>query len=518
MSKNLIIGIDAGTSVIKSVAFDLAGRQIAVASVPNRYTTAEDGSATQPLDQTWNDCVRSLRQLAEAVPNLAHRVTAVAVTGQGDGTWLIDKDHQPVGDAWLWLDARAGHTAEKLRQSSNDEARFLRTGTGLNACQQGAQFVHMMQHQPEQLDRSATAFHCKDWLYMNLTDVRATDPSEACFTFGDYKTKSYSEEVIDFYGLGKHASLIPPICDGASTYHPLTEAAAAKTGLLQGTPIVLGYVDVVCSALGAGAYEPNASVGCTIVGTTGVHISAIQSSDIVLNTELKSGYVMMMPIEGIAAQLQTNMASTLNLDWVLALASQVASSLNMNVEKDQLLNLINGWIKDAPPASLLYHPYISDAGERGPFIDHTARASFVGLNSNQGFGDLVRGTIEGLGFAARDCYAAIGQVPSEIRLTGGAAQSQGLRNILSATLGVPVRQSLREEAGAAGAAMVAAVSVGVYDNMESCLSEWVFPLLGPQETPEPELVDLYRGHFPKYVAAREALQPIWHQLANKKDS
>jgi erythritol kinase len=142
----------------------------------------------------------------------------------------------------------------------------------------------------------------------------------------------------------------------------------------------------------------------------------------------------------------------------------------------------------------------------------------VGLNSNQGFGDLVRGTIEGLGFAARDCYAAIGQVPSEIRLTGGAAQSQGLRNILSATLGVPVRQSLREEAGAAGAAMVAAVSVGVYDNMESSLSEWVFPLLGPQETPEPELVDLYRRHFPKYVAAREALQPIWHQLANKKDS
>jgi erythritol kinase len=122
------------------------------------------------------------------------------------------------------------------------------------------------------------------------------------------------------------------------------------------------------------------------------------------------------------------MASTLNLDWVLALASQVASSLNMNVEKDQLLNLINGWIKDAPPASLLYHPYISDAGERGPFIDHTARASFVGLNSNQGFGDLVRGTIEGLGFAARDCYAAIGQVPSEIRLTGGAAQSHSICN------------------------------------------------------------------------------------------
>jgi len=516
MSKDLIIGIDAGTSVIKSIAFDLGGRQIASASVPNRYATGEGGAATQPLDQTWDYCTRSLRQLGERVPDMAGRVVAVAVTGQGDGTWLVDQDAKPVGDAWLWLDARAGATAERLRQHAGDAARFARTGTGLNSCQQGAQLAHLLAHSPEQLDQAATAFHCKDWLYLNLTGIRATDPSEGCFTFGDYKTRSYSDEVVDFYGLGKHASLIPPICDGTKTQHPLTASAAQQTGLREGTPIVLGYVDVICSTLGAGGYDATTAVGCTIIGTTGVHIRAAHASEITLNTDLKSGYVMLMPIDGHAAQLQTNMAGTLNLDWVLSLASDAADSIGVPVEKDHLLTLIDGWIADTQPAALLYHPYISDAGERGPFIDHTARSSFIGLNSNHGFADLVHGTIEGLGFAARDCYTAMGQVPQEVRLTGGAARSQRLRDIVSATLGTPVRQSTREEAGAAGAAMIAAVSVGIFDTMQSCLDKWVAPLLGAHETPDPQLVGIYANHFRKYVSAREALQPIWHQLADRK--
>lgn len=517
MSKDLIIGIDAGTSVIKSVAFGLGGAQIAVAAVPNRYTTGENGAATQPLGQTWEDCALSLRKLAEAVPDLANRVVAVAVTGQGDGTWLIDKEDRPVGDAWLWLDARAGQTAESLRQRDDDGARFAQTGTGLNACQQGAQLAHMRATQPDQLDQATTAFHCKDWLYLNLTGERVTDPSEACFTFGNFKTRSYADDVIGFYDLGSHASLLPPICDGTRTHHPLSASAATQTGLLEGTPIVLGYVDVVCSALGAGAYEPNASVGCTIVGTTGVHIRAAKSDDIALNADLKSGYVMLMPIPDVAAQLQSNMAGTLNLDWVLGLAGQVAASLKMDVDKEHLLGLVDDWIENTAPASLLYHPYISDAGERGPFIDHTARASFVGLNASHGFGDLVRGTMEGLGFAARDCYAAMGDLPSEVRLTGGAARSTGLRNIHAATLSAPVRQSTRQEAGAAGAAMIAAVSLGVYDTMEACLKDWVAPLLGAPETPDANLADTYNALFPTYTATRTALQPIWHALAVQKD-
>ena len=91
---DIIIGIDAGTSVIKSIAFDLGGRQLEVASTPNRYTVRTDGAAFQPLADTWDDCARTLRDLGEKLPGLADRVVAIAVTAQGDGT--VDAIATPV--------------------------------------------------------------------------------------------------------------------------------------------------------------------------------------------------------------------------------------------------------------------------------------------------------------------------------------------------------------------------------------------------------------------------------------
>ena len=204
--KDILIGIDAGTSVIKSVAFDLAGRQLAVAALPNRYTTRADGAAFQPLAQTWADCAQTLRDLAKQLPQLARRTAAVSVTAQGDGTWLVGADNRPVTDGWIWLDARAAETAQRLRAQPSETARFAATGTGLNACQMGVQLAHMQQHTPALLDQAEVALHPKDWLYLNLTGQRVTDPAEACFTFGDFRSRSYAPAVIEALGLtGRHS-------------------------------------------------------------------------------------------------------------------------------------------------------------------------------------------------------------------------------------------------------------------------------------------------------------------------
>ncbi|MER8604483.1 FGGY family carbohydrate kinase, partial [Mesorhizobium sp. M1233] len=146
--QDVLIGIDAGTSVIKSVAFDTAGRQIASAALPNKYETLPGGGAEQDLTRTWADTATTLRELADKVPDLASRTIAIAVTGQGDGTWLIDKDGEPVAKGWLWLDARAAAVVEEIRARPEDRLRFEKTGSGLAACQQGSQFVFMKRHMP----------------------------------------------------------------------------------------------------------------------------------------------------------------------------------------------------------------------------------------------------------------------------------------------------------------------------------------------------------------------------------
>ncbi|PWL33417.1 FGGY-family carbohydrate kinase [Marivita sp. XM-24bin2] len=511
-SSDLIIGIDAGTSVIKAVAFDLSGNQLAVSSVRNRYVVGGDGSATQSMTQTWADCAAALRGLGGKVAGLAPRTAAIALTGQGDGTWLVGKGDEPVTDAWLWLDARAAPTVRQLAAAKNERARFEATGTGLNTCQQGSQIAHMAATCPELLERAETALHCKDWLFLNLTGVRATDPSEASFTFGDFRTRRYCDTVISALGLDSRRYLLPEIMDGSQDSRPLTAQAAAETGLLAGTPVSLGYVDMVMTALGAGVHTGDAGTACSTVGSTGVHMRAVTANKVYLNTE-GTGYVICLPVPDLVTQVQTNMAATLNIDWALALAEDLIAEFRDAPSHADLVAKIDGWMARSSPGSLLYHPYISEAGERGPFVNADARASLVGLNTSHRFPDIVRAVVEGLGMAARDCYAAMGDMPLELRLTGGAARSAAVRRVLAASLDTSVRVSSREEAGAAGCAMMAAVAIGAYDDMDACIAEWTTPLLGEPEPPDPSLVPIYEQLFTTYRQARDGLAPAWDGLA-----
>jgi erythritol kinase (D-erythritol 1-phosphate-forming) len=515
MRPDIIIGVDAGTSVIKSVAFSSRGEQIAAHAIANRYETVAGGGAEQAMARTWTDTALTLRGLADQIPDLPRRTIALAVTGQGDGTWLIDAAGAPIMPAFLWLDARAASIVAMLRAQPSSRRHYAVTGTGLAACQQSGQLIWLMKNRPEVLKAATTAFHCKDWLYFNLTGVRATDPAEGTFTFGDFRSRSYSDEVIANLGLTELRHLLPPMIEGTTHADQLSPTASGVTGLLAGTPVVLGYLDVPCTALGAGLLDRQGSVGCTIIGSTGMHIRLARSShEVVLNEEC-TGFTMPLPVPGTYAQMQSNLASTLNIDWLVDLALDVLKAAGVHRSRAEHLVELESQVLAAAPAQMLFHPYISEAGERGPFIDATARASFIGLASRHTYADMMRALYEGLAFAARDCYTVMGAVPDEIRLTGGAARSRTIRSIMAAVLNTRIRTSSRQEAGAAGVAMMAAVCLGVYDCMDACAQEWTTPLLGAPEQPDAQLAKAYREVFPIYRETRRALAPIWHDLARQ---
>ena len=215
--------------------------------------------------------------------------------------------------------------------------------------------------------------------------------------------------------------------------------------------------------------------------------------------------MLALPLAGAYAPTQSNMAATLNVDWLIDLVAGVLATERLERPRRDLLLRLEALAAVTAPGQLVYHPYISEAGERGPFLDGAARAGFCGLSSRHGIADLMRAVYEGLGFAARDCYAGMGPaMPAEVRLCGGAARSPVLRGILAATLETPVRCSRREEAGAAGAAMIAAVGIGLYTDVEACAEQWVAPLLDDALTPDPDLAARYRTLVPAWRAARVA--------------
>jgi len=509
MSEAVIFALDSGTSVVKAVAFDAAGRTLASAARPNRVEHLAGGGVEQDMARSWRDAIAALAELRARLPGC--EVAALAVTGQGDGTWLIDAAGEPVGPAWLWLDGRAGELVAKLRAGEAARRAFAFTGSGLNACQQSSQLLWLKEHQPETLRRAATALHCKDWLYFNLTGIRCSDPSEACFTFGDWRRRGYAPDVLDALGLTDQRGLLPPIVDGTRQWHPLRAAAARAIGLAEGLPVVLGYVDVVCTALGGGIYGAGQS-GVSILGSTGMHLRlALREEEVRPSAEM-TGYCMVFPLPGAVMQAQTNMAATLNIDWLVGLVRESATLAGVPGEGD-ILAALGAAAARARPGALLFHPFISTAGERGPFTNAAARAAWIGIDQTMGLAELARAVFESLGFAAQDCFAAMGGAPAALRATGGAAKSPLMRSILAACLDRPVGTVAQAEAGAAGAAMIAAVATGIFPNMQDCAARWVAPLLGCVEQPDRALVARYRELYPLYRQSYQALQSTWRGLA-----
>ena len=135
---------------------------------------------------------------------------------------------------------------------------------------------------------------------------------------------------------------------------------------------------------------------------------------------------------------------------------------------------------DAAPQALHYRPFTDEAG---------GRAAFDGLYGNTSFYDLLRAIWTGLGGATRDGYAALGLQPAEVRVADTGAVGALARTVLGASLGVPVRMIESETPAAAGAALVAAVSLGHYRDLVDGFAEWVEPRLSQirrvEQAPDP---------------------------------
>src|SRR5690242_17050310 len=95
------ISIDAGTSLVKSVAFADDGTELFVARRAVPIARPQPGWSEQDMHAVWQAVEETLREVVEHVN---HDVRFLSLTGQGDGCWLIDNDGEPVGPAILWND------------------------------------------------------------------------------------------------------------------------------------------------------------------------------------------------------------------------------------------------------------------------------------------------------------------------------------------------------------------------------------------------------------------------------
>ena len=468
LPNDLLIGLDVGAASIEAAAFAPDGQQVARVAAPAASQGALAGDCVeQDVGETWRAAAALLRQLGEVVPHLVARTAALAITGAGGGACLIDDDGDAVAPAWLPQDRRAGPLIARWRQDGTGRQIRQITGSAIDASLQSATLAWLAEQGPEVLDRAATAFTAKDCVYFFCTGERATDAAAAAAAFGDWRTGAYDARVLELLGLHSAAHLLPEIVDGTRHRGELTMAAAGATGLTAGTPVVLAPVDTVAVALALGVGGRDPHIGGTMLGATNAHMRAC--ADLATAETLASeAAIMPLPMPGrwLGVLRQSGAA---NVDWLIGMAEQLLVDAGLiGLPHGELRAMLERRAADAPPGALHYRPFADEAG---------AGALFDGLSGNTSFYDLLRAIWAGLGRAARDGYAALGLQPAEVRVADTGTMGSLARAVLAGSLGVPLRLIETQAPAAAGAALIAAVSLGHYRDLVDGFADWVEPRL-----------------------------------------
>jgi sugar (pentulose or hexulose) kinase len=492
--RQVVIGVDAGTSKVKSVALSLDGTELHSASRENAVRRPEPGWVEQDMAGTWEQTARTLREVTDDL-GVDDEVVAVGVTGQGDGCWPLDADGVPVRNAILWSDGRAAGVIEEWAQDGTAAAIRDRCGCDPFPGTAAAIMRWLRDNEPGRYDRMETALFCKDWIKYRLTDRLTTDPTDAGLPYLDLETGEYYD-VGAVTGLDGIGSKLPPMVGPDEVVGHVTDAAATETGLPPDTPVVSGVIDIAASAYGSGAVAPGDS--SSIVGTTSVNQTIMAS---VPDSFAGSGFTFAL---GNGRYLRTfaSMAGTPNIDWLVD-----------NLAPGSDLDDLEAAAKAVPPGSegLLYHPYLSGSGERSPFLKTTARAQFTGLSPEHTRANLIRAVYEGVALAMRDCFEHIPAESERVLMSGGGTRSELWCRIFADCLDTPVLVPRGTEFGAKGAALLAAVGAGEFADVDAAVERTT----ATERTyhPDPDAAGVYDTWYAVYRETYEAMFDVWDSRA-----
>ncbi|GHJ41087.1 FGGY-family carbohydrate kinase [Streptomyces sp. TS71-3] len=479
------IGVDIGTSVTKAVAYGPDDTPLAAASRASRLDRGPGGRVEQDPEDVLRTAAEVVR---ETVAALDVPPAALALTGQGDGLWLRDERGRPVRPAMSWMDGRAAGIVTGWLADGTVQEVYAHTGSGMFPGCHAPLLAWLQRSEPDVLERAATAGYCVDTVAERLTGQVCVDASDATLPFLDPVRRAYAPEALAACGLADQARLLkPPAPPG--TVLALDAAGAGLLGLPEGLPVTAGPYDLPACAIGSGVSE--VGDGLLIVGTTLACQVLTDRAEIDPAAE-PAGMWLCLPEEGRWLRAMPAMVGTAALEWVLALTGAGTGDL------DSLLAA-------SPPGArgVTALPFLSDAGERAPFVEPAARGRLDGLTLDHTRADAVRAVCEGIGYAGRHCLETAG-LSGALAACGGGVRSDTWAQLFADVLGRPVRIPREPEVGALGAVMVARRALGAPPADRSD-DAGRFRVVHPRA----ETRDFYEAGYAAYRAALGAARAEW---------
>lgn len=487
MTPDLILCLDSGTTGVKTAVFDRSGMAVARAEVPNSALERAGKRVEQDMEKSISDVVKAA---GECMAQVSEGISAIAVTGQGDGLWPLGADLAPAGKAMTWLDGRAASMIGSMSPEL-DRVEAL-TSSRPTAASQTLQLLWLQRHDPDRFATIEHALRLKEWLFFQLTGELRAEAGSALPAWGDWRTGAPCPEVPAALGLDKGIELLPPIGPVADCIAPLTREAADLVGLPAGLPVVIGPGDVQSSFVGLGVGPGLALDRASVFGTSAIHgryygslnqIPEKRSGAMVQRFASGQGYVCFHP------------------------------SFNGGTVTAHVADVVGGEMNGAHrPAysGVVLHPFFEPGGERAPITDPRASAAMFGLRGDTTPKQLGWAGREALAFVTRMSHSDLGKEgQSGVAVGGGVARDPLFPQLLASVLGRPVQPHTGGDTALRG---LAAITVGALEGKQL---ERAF-LERPNEVIAPELGAVRAYLERKYRVFRHLLTDVsshWEELA-----
>lgn len=450
------LGIDIGTGGTRALLVDKRGRVRYAFTAPHEEMRMERPLwAEQRPENWWEAAQLAVRSVLAEAHTSGKEVRGVGLSGQMHGLVLLDASDRVIRPALIWCDQRSQAQVDSINASIGKDTVLACTANPVLTGFTLPKLLWVRDNEPAHFERVRKVLLPKDYIRFQLTGQYASDVSDASGTaLFDVERRQWSGELRGRIGIDQ--SLLPAVLESTEISGKVSRAAAASTGLEEGTPVVAGAGDQAASAVGNGIVEPGV-VSCTL-GTSGVVFAHMQSP--AYDPEGRA-HTFCHAVKGAWHVMGVTQGAGLSLQWF-------RNNLEPGVDYDAL----TAEAASAPSGSsgLFWLPYLM--GERTPHLDASARGGWIGLTAKHTRADLVRSLLEGVCYSQKDCLDVIqqmGVLVGSVRVSGGGARSAFWRQMLADVLGKPVAILETEEGSAYGAALLAMVGTSEYSSVpEAC--------------------------------------------------
>ncbi|MEY4984620.1 MAG: hypothetical protein RIR62_2886 [Pseudomonadota bacterium] len=486
------LGIDIGTFESKGVLVDAEGTILASASHPHRMQVPRAGWAEHDAEQDWwGDFVRITRTILKDWGGDPRRITGIAASAIGPCMLPVDAAGAPLMNGVLYgVDTRAAAQIDRLTAEIGAERIMDVCGNALTSQSVGPKILWLKETRPDLYARTAKVLTSTSYITWKLTGEYVIDHYTAAnfSPLYDVNRLCWTDALApDILPLEK----LPALRWSTEIAGHVTAAAAAETGLAEGTPVTVGTIDAAAEAVSVGVRHPGEMM--MMYGST---IFIIQvTGDPVRDPRLWYAPWLFPGMHASMAGLATSGTLT---HWFRDTLARDADFATLAAEAEASPKGAKG---------LICLPYFS--GERTPIHDPLAKGAFFGLDLTHGRGDLFRAVLEGIAAGTAhvmDTCAELGAAPTRVLAVGGGTKNAVWMQATSDFAGVPQVVCEKTVGASYGDAFLAAIATG--HATPDRIAEWnpVARIVQPEDVPA------YRRQYPLFKALYRQTKDIAHAL------